>query len=117
VKYWGARNIALGYDLRESAGKLLAQGYAPDGKPGNWGINFIGPLGTDSTLFSADGFSYNFIDGDITVPGTNLIIVTYRVKHMDLSAKNPSESSFWGDYCQLIEYEPNAGYEVYHLTY
>jgi prepilin-type N-terminal cleavage/methylation domain-containing protein len=84
--------------------------------------SLIGPYSPDSTALNADGFSVMFRSIKIpinkntatTYSGT-ITMVTYRLERMtDMSIVNLYVTQDWQK--NNFKYDPNAGYEVYHLS-
>jgi hypothetical protein len=66
-----------------------------------------------STAVSADGFlRWFYPEGD--GKGNPLIAVTYKIKRVDI-AEGSNSSEFWNEIKKYGLYDPDAGYETYHL--
>jgi prepilin-type N-terminal cleavage/methylation domain-containing protein len=110
------------YELLKRASSFLGEeALIEDGdydkENGYWTANIFGSNG--STALNADGFSWFFYpEGDN--PYKPVIIVTYKMDRVDTTDMEGniytafSDSVFDSD--NDIPYNPNAGYEVYHLA-
>jgi hypothetical protein len=83
--------------------------------PGYWALSLVGPPGC--TWSEADGFyfQYNPIGN---ASGNPLIIVTYKVGHLDVpeGTTNTAFSDLYNAASTTAVYDAGAGYEVYHLV-
>jgi hypothetical protein len=79
--------------------------------PGYTTYFIIGPK--DSTFFTADAYYYRFCPEGL-YKGKPCIYVTYKLNHLNL-ADGVVESKFRTELGKPGVYNPNAGYEVYHL--
>jgi prepilin-type N-terminal cleavage/methylation domain-containing protein len=86
--------------------------------PNFWALYFVGAELPGTTMFNADGF-YFLYSPEGQGAKKPLIIVTYKVKPVDISpGANTNEwgaSSFWKS--DESPYDANAGYYVYHLIW
>ncbi|MDR2162396.1 MAG: prepilin-type N-terminal cleavage/methylation domain-containing protein, partial [Clostridiales Family XIII bacterium] len=90
-----------------------------DEKNYSWGT--FGPYSPDTTALNADGFNVSFHseaiptkDNASSYSGT-ITMVTYKLKHLNgISIHNIYIDPSWQK--NNFKYDPNAGYEVYHLS-
>jgi prepilin-type N-terminal cleavage/methylation domain-containing protein len=115
LRYWEANSLSPGF--KEKAAAFLAQKYSGDSSlnSGYWGIAFIGPPGADSAPWNADGFFFDMLP-DGRGSGKPHIIVTYRVKHIEVPSNSDALSTYWAELTRNGEYDPDAGYEVYQFV-
>jgi prepilin-type N-terminal cleavage/methylation domain-containing protein len=108
LKYWSTQ-VPIP-DSRERMSVLLGQKYPGAGNLGNWGLNLIGPPGSESTMLNADGLISDIYpegNGD----GKLYIYVTYRVERLDgIGATTPPSVAL----NHRGKYNANAGYEIYY---
>jgi prepilin-type N-terminal cleavage/methylation domain-containing protein len=88
---------------------------------GTWSMGVVGPYSPDSTALNADGFNVNFYSaggiasGKASLYTGQLTVVTYRVKPITgMTLVDYQDSPDWQ--AANLEYDPSAGYEVYHLS-
>jgi prepilin-type N-terminal cleavage/methylation domain-containing protein len=105
--------MSYGYDdFRDKLTALTGEGpWAPWGNPGSWDITLVGS--PDSAVANADGFMMEFAPDGVSA-GSDIVVVTYKVGPMSMSDNSYGEFS---SALAEMHYEPNAGYEVYHLAY
>jgi prepilin-type N-terminal cleavage/methylation domain-containing protein len=104
------------FELYSRAASLLGEEYQNYYQTGvsTWLLQFgFAALNSDATAATADGFVfYALPEGNDT--GKPAICVTYRMTHADgLDTVEEWASAFNSD---VITYDAQAGYEVYHLT-
>jgi prepilin-type N-terminal cleavage/methylation domain-containing protein len=106
-------------DMAREASKLMGKDFSSKGMEvgsRHWQITFLGSY-PDSTLFNADGFIWlDAPEGAGAVGSSPRIIVTYKMKRLEIP-RNGQFNLFWrsGRIFDNAVYDPNAGYEVYHL--
>ncbi|MDR1183195.1 MAG: prepilin-type N-terminal cleavage/methylation domain-containing protein [Coriobacteriales bacterium] len=82
-------------------------------QPGYTSYFIVGPQ--DSTILTADAFYYRFSpDGVTGKAGKPCIYVTYKLNRLNL-ADGAKMGKFRDELGKPGAYNPNAGYEVYHL--
>jgi prepilin-type N-terminal cleavage/methylation domain-containing protein len=99
----------------QRASHLLGEEFPEYYDANSWNLIFLCPSGT--TALATDGFIWVcYPEG--RVYGSPFIVVTYKMSHVQLAAD--TENTFW--YTSIyatpptFTYDPNAGYEVYHLV-
>jgi prepilin-type N-terminal cleavage/methylation domain-containing protein len=101
------------YAYRDRASALLGEEFPRPGKPGHWNFTLVALKPSDVTALTADGFWWTYFpEGDIS--GKPMIFVTYKMLPL-----YPTSDTWTAMETALnnAEYSPNAGYEVYHLTF
>jgi prepilin-type N-terminal cleavage/methylation domain-containing protein len=98
-----------------SASRLLGEEYPYEGIQGvgGWRFYFVGS--SDATPFTANGFIWDYYPEGMFNESNPVITITYGI-----SLVQPPENTreaFWNALLQDATYDPNAGYEVYHLVY
>jgi prepilin-type N-terminal cleavage/methylation domain-containing protein len=121
IKLWAPAFDDGYYDIYKEAAKLIGTSWdiANIAEPGYWTINPVGDK--NSTLLDAGGFLYYFYpDGDVDYSGNPVIFVTYRISELELREPQVSgrtqAAQFQLDFRDCAEYDPTAGYYVYHTT-
>ncbi|MDR2671954.1 MAG: hypothetical protein LBC35_01380 [Coriobacteriales bacterium] len=102
--------------LYREAARLIGEEYEATDvtDPGFWEIHYLAPAGSDATAATADAFYFGFAPEGV-VSGKPVIGVTYKLTRLD---EIETDMDFMtAIYSGTITYDPNAGYEVYHLTY
>jgi hypothetical protein len=104
--------VSGGPDPRAAAAGLIAEVYPGIDDPNVWGYNIVGPPG--STPWEADGFYIDiFPEGTTGWVGKPMIIITFKMSHLDFE---PADSrSALDDAMHDANFDPNAGYYVYHV--
>jgi prepilin-type N-terminal cleavage/methylation domain-containing protein len=79
-----------------------------------WAFHFIGPDSADSVAAADAFYCLLYPEGDIVSSGDgkHIIRITYKLDHIENEGKLAAFSS---KYNNTSLYNPNAGYEVYHL--
>jgi prepilin-type N-terminal cleavage/methylation domain-containing protein len=107
--------VATGKSLAyyQSVSHLLGQEYpASTAAADAWVMGFFGP--SNSTAFTADGFWWEYRPEGVSVEKP-LILVTHKMSHVQLTGD--AYTAFWDKAYTEATYDPNAGYEVYHLVF
>jgi prepilin-type N-terminal cleavage/methylation domain-containing protein len=119
VKLWNVFNLSHAYYNKDSylllnrAYALLGERYVGTHDQPGYSIFYLMGSST-STAASADGFLIWFYpEGDDK--GKPVIVVTYRIKRVDIAEGSPS-TPFWTKVATDGLYDPDAGYEVYHIV-
>jgi prepilin-type N-terminal cleavage/methylation domain-containing protein len=116
-KFWYLQNLSYyvtGGDYSEFTNRVSAlMGKDYSAGTVRWYYFLIGPTGTGSTALNADGFLVNYYP-EGTASGKPFIAITYKVSPMELASGSTS-STFYSKR-MTASYDPNAGYEVYHLV-
>ncbi|MDR2162582.1 MAG: hypothetical protein LBO70_01335, partial [Clostridiales Family XIII bacterium] len=82
-----------------------------------WWSGFIGSTSADTTLLNADGFVWSaFPEGESNGTNSPMVIVTYRAERLQLADNKYNSFNYAAIPFARLVYDPNAGYEVYHLN-
>jgi hypothetical protein len=99
-------------ELLRRAAELFGEEFIEVKTGGGWGIELFGANDPDTTAATADGFWLNIVPEGYG-SDKSAIHVTYKLSHYDGAATVSGIQVALHD--GSIVYDPNAGYEVYHL--
>jgi prepilin-type N-terminal cleavage/methylation domain-containing protein len=96
------------------AAALLGEEYSwPPTEVGYWTIALSAIKASDATAATADGFWFQaFPEGDTS--GKPAVYVTYKLTRSEATSRSGFSNDLFNN--GIVVYDPNAGYEVYHLT-
>jgi prepilin-type N-terminal cleavage/methylation domain-containing protein len=98
--------------MKEAAALAGVTWTASSNRAGYWFLDLIGPR--SSTMLNAGGFMYGFFpEGNVAAQGKPAIYVTYGLPAVE-KVRNELSASFLNK-LKAVEYDPNAGYNVYHI--
>jgi type II secretory pathway pseudopilin PulG len=110
-KEWdiGALGISTFYTQVSALTGLAYPGWP---NPGHWDLYLAGP--PSSIAYEADGFLWWYYP-EGAFNGNSYVFVTYKMDRLDVAA-GTTRTAFWNKLESEGSYNPNASYEVYHLT-